>query len=171
MITGADPQVRAALKPEKRWKSPPQTRDEDSLAHASSKKNAWGFAKQSPGSDLPSRCAPRGDRRASGARRGVIGVHQNLFSTFAGPSMSTSRRDAALAELRARTAGFAGLPLASASDVISMQQGGRDVILIDVRSPPERAVSTLPGALDQHSFAALAREEPERVSCTKFSTC
>ena len=78
--------------------------------------------------------------------------------------MSTSRRDAALAELRARTAGFAGLPLASASDVISMQQGGRDVILIDVRSPPERAVSTLPGALDQHSFAALAREEPERVA-------
>lgn len=54
---------------------------------------------------------------------------------------------------QAKTA-FAGVPEISASEVISRQEAGENLVLVDVRSAEERKVSMIEGAITAEQFEA-----------------
>ena len=63
-------------------------------------------------------------------------------------------------------AAFPGVPEISASDVMSRREAGERLVLVDVRTPEERAVSMIEGAITAEQFEAESAEhEGATVVC------
>ena len=73
----------------------------------------------------------------------------------------SERRAAALQLLEKHTASFVGVPRASGQDVVALREQGRRVVLIDVRTLAERAVSMLPDAISAPEFEAECMSSPD----------
>lgn len=66
---------------------------------------------------------------------------------------------------QARTA-FRGVPEISASEVMSRREAGEDLVLVDVRTPEERKVSMIEGAITADQFEAeSAKHKGATVVC------
>ena len=74
--------------------------------------------------------------------------------------MTSERRAAALQLLEKHTASFVGVPRASGQDVVALREQGRRVVLIDVRTLAERAVSMLPDAISAPEFERQCMSSP-----------
>jgi rhodanese-related sulfurtransferase len=70
------------------------------------------------------------------------------------PPTDTTRRWRIERWSRAFSVAFPDVPDLSAEDLLERLGRGDDVVLVDVRAPTERRVSTLPGAIDAATFLA-----------------
>lgn len=77
-------------------------------------------------------------------------------------NMTERRRAVAAQLLEKHTASFIGVPRASGHEVVALREQGRQVVLIDVRTLAERAVSMLPDAISAPEFENLCISSPER---------
>lgn len=67
---------------------------------------------------------------------------------------------------RQARAAFKGVPEISASEVISRREAGGNLVLVDVRTPEERKVSMIEGAITAEQFEAeSAKHEGAAVVC------
>lgn len=53
---------------------------------------------------------------------------------------------------------------------VALERGDDRLLLIDVRTPAERAVSVIPRSIDLESFEAMRREDPARISDRRIVT-